>query len=76
LSLGNVKEKSFAQIWLDNGNHHLRKLRAKADYLKSRCGKCEWVRICGGCRVRAEATYGDPWEEDPACYLDTDEGIR
>ncbi len=71
LSLGNVKEKSFGEIWLDTDNHHLRKLRAKADYLKGRCGECEWIKICGGCRVRAEATYGDPWAEDPACYLDT-----
>ncbi|TET63326.1 radical SAM protein [Candidatus Aerophobetes bacterium] len=70
LSLGNVKEKSFAEIWLDTSNHHLRKLRAKANYLKGRCRECEWVKICGGCRVRAEATYGDPWEEDPACYLE------
>ncbi|MFQ6066835.1 MAG: radical SAM protein [bacterium] len=69
LSLGNVKEKSFAEIWLDHDNLHLKKLRAKANYLKGRCGECEWVKICGGCRVRAEATYGDPWEEDPACYL-------
>ena len=70
LSLGNVKEKSFAEIWLDTSNHHLRKLRAKANYLKGRCRECEWIKICGGCRVRAEATYGDPWEEDPACYLE------
>ena len=69
LSLGNVKEKSFAEIWLDTSNHHLRKLRAKANYLKGRCRECEWIKICGGCRVRAEAAYGDPWEEDPACYL-------
>lgn len=73
LSLGNVKEKSFAEIWLNSGNPHLKRLRAKADYLKGKCGKCEWVEICGGCRVRAEAIHGDPWEEDPACYLDADE---
>jgi radical SAM protein with 4Fe4S-binding SPASM domain len=73
LSLGNVKEKSFAEIWLNSGNPHLKRLRAKADYLKGKCGKCEWVEICGGCRVRAEAIHGDPWEEDPACYLDTDQ---
>ena len=70
LSLGNVKEKSFSEIWLDSGNPHLKKLRDKTNYLKGRCGKCEWAKICGGCRVRAEATYGDPWEEDPACYLE------
>lgn len=77
LSLGNVKEKSFGEIWLDNNNSHLKKLRAKANYLKGRCGECEWVKICGGCRVRAEATYGNSWEEDPACYLSEEEiGIR
>jgi hypothetical protein len=26
--------------------------------------------ICGGnTRVRAQRLTGDPWEEDPACYL-------
>ena len=70
LSLGNIKDKGFAKIWLDSDNRHLKKLRAKAKYLKGRCRECEWVMICGGCRVRAEAIYGDPWKEDPACYLE------
>ncbi len=70
LSLGNVKEKDFSEIWLDKENGHLRKLRDKARYLKGRCKECEWVEICAGCRVRAEAIHGDPWAEDPACYIE------
>ena len=70
LSLGNVKEKNFSEIWLDKENGHLRKLRDKASHLKGRCKECEWVEICGGCRVRAEAIHGDAWGEDPACYLE------
>ena len=35
--------------------------------LKGRCGICEFSNICGGCRCRAYATYGDYLAEDPAC---------
>src|SRR5262249_58489607 len=28
---------------------------------------CEFSKICGGCRCRAYATYGDYLAEDPAC---------
>src|SRR3989449_3994603 len=34
---------------------------------RSRCGACEFSKICGGCRCRAYATYGDYLAEDPAC---------
>ncbi|MBI2553938.1 MAG: radical SAM domain protein, coenzyme PQQ synthesis protein E, partial [Candidatus Rokubacteria bacterium] len=30
-------------------------------------GACEFSKICGGCRCRAYATYGDYLAEDPAC---------
>ena len=35
--------------------------------LGGRCGSCEFSRICGGCRCRAYATFGDYLAEDPAC---------
>ena len=35
--------------------------------LGGRCGACEFSKICGGCRCRAYATYGDYLAEDPAC---------
>ena len=38
--------------------------------IKGRCGQCRQFDICGGnTRVRAMQVTGDPWEEDPACYL-------
>jgi hypothetical protein len=39
--------------------------------LKGRCRVCSYQGICGGnTRVRALQMTGDPWWEDPACYLD------
>ena len=39
-----------------------------------RCGACSYKAVCGGCRIRALATTGDVWGDDPQCYL-TDEEI-
>jgi len=42
--------------------------------LKGRCAECQYLSICGGnTRVRAYQLTGDPWDEDPACYLYDDE---
>ncbi|MFQ6089228.1 MAG: SPASM domain-containing protein, partial [Candidatus Methanofastidiosia archaeon] len=69
LTLGNVREKKFSEIWLDNSNEFLKRLRNKPKYLKGKCGECRYKNLCGGCRIRAETAYGDLWQEDPACYL-------
>jgi len=72
-TVGNVKEKSFIEIW--NGDDPLMiKLRNKSEHLKGRCGQCSYKTLCGGCRIRAREVYGDLWAEDPACYL-TDEEL-
>jgi hypothetical protein len=45
-------------------------LRRRPRPLKGRCGRCPFLDVCGGnTRVRALQLTGDPWEEDPACYL-------
>jgi len=72
LTLGNVKERKFSEIWRDTDSEIMNALRHKQDHLKGRCGACDRRAICGGCRIRAEAVTGDMWEADPACYL-TDE---
>ncbi|MBI4640904.1 MAG: radical SAM protein [Candidatus Tectomicrobia bacterium] len=63
LSAGNLRQKSFAAIW--------REARLFNDLrdpdLGGRCGACEFSKICGGCRCRAYATYGNYLAEDPAC---------
>ena len=75
LSLGNVRTRPFSEIWTDLSNPLLQKLKEKKKHVKGRCASCRWLDICAGnFRVRAEATTGDVWAPDPACYL-TDEEI-
>ncbi|MBM3501420.1 MAG: radical SAM protein [Armatimonadetes bacterium] len=74
VSLGNVRERPFSEIWSDESNPFLKALREKPRHLKGRCGACRFNHLCGGCRIRAEKVTGDLWEADPACYL-TDEEI-
>jgi 12,18-didecarboxysiroheme deacetylase len=75
LSLGNVRDRNFGDIWMDTGNELLMKIKNKKQHVTGRCAKCKWLSICGGnFRVRAEAVTGDLWAPDPACYL-TDEEI-
>lgn len=61
---GNVRRQSFSEIWRDSPV--LRSLRDPGE-LKGRCGACEYKELCGGCRCRAQASFGDYLEEDPAC---------
>jgi len=61
---GNVLERSFTDIWNTSPVlHQLRDLKQ----LKGRCGRCEFSELCGGCRCRAHAAFGDYLQEDPAC---------
>jgi len=34
---------------------------------KGKCGACEFVEACGGCRARAYAATGDFLDEEPSC---------
>ena len=73
-SLGNVQERPFSEIWADLSNPLLKKLKEKKKHVKGRCATCRWLDVCAGnFRVRAEATTGDVWAPDPACYLTDDE---
>ncbi len=72
--LGSVKERPFAEIWHDQGNEFLQKLKNKKDHVTGRCRCCSFLEVCGGnLRARAEAATGEVWGEDPACYLTADE---
>jgi heme d1 biosynthesis radical SAM protein NirJ len=74
-SLGNVRTRSFAEIWSDRSNPLMAGLRSRPRPVKGRCGACRHLDICGGnTRVRALRLTGDAWAEDPACYL-TDEEV-
>ena len=42
--------------------------------VEGRCAQCRYLNICGGnTRVRAYQLTGNPWAEDPACYLSDSE---
>tara|TARA_Y100000031_G_C8199857_1_gene375673 strand:+ start:335 stop:1387 length:1053 start_codon:yes stop_codon:yes gene_type:complete len=69
VSLGNIKDRPFSQIWDDSSNEFLNTLRNGRENLKGRCGRCKYKKGCGGCRLRAEVKFSDVWAEDPACYL-------
>lgn len=67
ISAGNMLNTAFKEIWMNSNLFHT--LRS-TNYLKGRCGDCEYVDICGGCRARAYAKTGDYLEEEPDCsYL-------
>ena len=70
LTIDNVRNRPFSQIWSDLSHPILGKLKDKRPHLKGRCATCRWLDICGGnFRVRAEAATGDLWAPDPACHL-------
>src|SRR5512134_2205254 len=72
--LGNVRERPFSEIWMDTSDPLMAGLKARPRAVKGRCGACVHFDICGGnTRVRAQQLTGDPWAEDPACYLSDEE---
>jgi Fe-coproporphyrin III synthase len=73
-TLGNVRSRPFSAIWQDTRHPIMAGLKAEPRRIKGRCARCRHFDICGGnTRVRALKTTGDPWAEDPACYLEDDE---
>ena len=72
--LGSVRERPFSQIWADTRDPLMAGLKASPRPVKGRCASCAHFAICGGnTRVRAQQLTGDPWAEDPGCYLSDDE---
>ena len=68
--LGSVKDRPFSEIWQDTSDPLMAGLKSKPRPLKGRCAACSYLDVCGGnTRVRAWQLTGDPWQEDPACYL-------
>ncbi|MBF0227577.1 MAG: heme b synthase [Desulfobacterales bacterium] len=64
LNCGNVKETPFSKIWSDSSI--FLSLRDFSN-LKGKCGRCEFKKVCGGCRARAYEVTGDYLDEEPLC---------
>jgi len=77
-NLGNVKERAFSEIWQDTSDPLMAGFKMQNRPLKGRCAECKHLSICGGnTRVRSYQLTGDPWDEDPACYLyDNEIGVN
>jgi len=70
--VGNVRERSFRDIWIDNPSPELLALREIRSSLTGACGSCEYLDLCGGCRQKAFYYRGDLKAEDPTCILQTE----
>ena len=64
---GNIKEQSFKEVWYDSPL--FRDLRDLSK-IKGKCGRCEYKKLCGGCRARAYETTGDYLEAEPYCVYE------
>lgn len=61
---GNVQKQSFQKIWKESAV--FKNLRNLNKY-GGKCGRCEFVKVCGGCRARAYEATGNYLAEEPLC---------
>ncbi len=67
LECGDLRKAPFPWIW--KNSPRLAELRDISNY-RGKCGECEYVRVCGGCRARALSMDGDYLGQEPLCdYL-------
>ncbi|MBM4315740.1 MAG: heme b synthase [Deltaproteobacteria bacterium] len=73
LDCGQVTQKNFSEIW--NGSDIFGNLR-NLDLYEGKCGRCEFLRVCGGCRARAHELTGNYLAEEPLCIYEPGEGRK
>ena len=66
IKVGNVIKDGFQNVW-DN-SEVLKALRDR-DAKDYACSDCPFRYVCGGCRARAYAYYGDIKAPDPGCII-------
>jgi heme b synthase len=67
LQSGDLKHSTFKEVW--ESSPVFTKLRDFSNY-KGKCGVCEYLKFCGGCRARAFEATGDFMEEEPLCMYE------
>ncbi len=67
---GDLRARSFGDIW--RSAPLFRQLREGT--LGGKCGRCEYQKLCGGCRARAFALEGDVLAADPSCVYEPESG--
>jgi radical SAM protein with 4Fe4S-binding SPASM domain len=72
--LGNIKDKTFKQIWQNPDEPVLNKLRNKSQFADKRCLRCRWFDLCkGNYRFLGSSADDKYWLNEPACYLTEEE---
>jgi radical SAM protein with 4Fe4S-binding SPASM domain len=69
---GDLRAQSFEEIW--RSAPLFRALREGT--LGGKCGRCEYQKLCGGCRARAFALDGDVLAADPSCVYEPRPGVE
>ena len=64
LQSGDLRTSTFKEVW--ENSPVFKKLRDFSNY-KGKCGVCEYLKVCGGCRARAYEATGDFMAEEPLC---------
>ena len=64
IQCGNLLHQTFKEIW--DYSSVIVKLRDRKNY-QEHCGVCDYRSVCGGCRSRAHAYFGDYLGPDPGC---------
>jgi heme b synthase len=64
LNCGDLRDSSFGSVWQNSAP--FKEFRDFSAY-KGKCGQCEYLKFCGGCRARAFEATGDYMAEEPLC---------
>ena len=70
IDCGQLTERGIEDIW--NNSRVFNDLRDLGKY-KGKCGRCPFIRVCGGCRARAYEITGDYLAGEPFCVYEPPE---
>lgn len=64
MDCGQITQAPFPEIWANSPQFLA--LRDQSAY-EGKCGVCEYHKVCGGCRARAQTMTGNYLKEEPLC---------
>jgi radical SAM protein with 4Fe4S-binding SPASM domain len=69
-SVGNIRDRQFEDIW----ENAIDFISLRDPELKGKCGRCEFRKLCGGCRARPVAAGMKLMDEDKSCLYQPQSG--
>ncbi|MDO5556020.1 MAG: SPASM domain-containing protein [Clostridia bacterium] len=63
--LGNISSDSIIDVW--NNSSIIKQLQNRK-LLKGKCGECEFINSCGGCRAESYYKFNSLFNEDITCW--------